>query len=37
LASLDELYKAGRMEEVFASVYSAEMAPDSQQLLSTVS
>jgi segregation and condensation protein B len=25
LASLDELYKEGRMEEVFASVYSAEM------------
>jgi segregation and condensation protein B len=27
LASLDELYKEGRMEEVFASVYSAEMGP----------
>ena len=27
LASLNELYKEGRMEEVFASVYSAEMAP----------
>ena len=25
LASLDELYKEGRMEEAFASVYSAEM------------
>jgi len=25
LASLDELYKEGRMEEVFASVYSGEM------------
>ena len=25
LGSLDELYKEGRMEEVFASVYSAEM------------
>jgi segregation and condensation protein B len=25
VASLDELYKEGRMEEVFASVYSAEM------------
>ena len=25
LGSIDELYKEGRMEEVFASVYSAEM------------
>ena len=25
LVSLDDLYKEGRMEEVFASVYSAEM------------
>jgi len=31
LASLDELYKEGRMEEVFTSVYSAEFGAPSQE------
>lgn len=30
LANLDELYKAGRMEEVFPSVYSAELDEDAE-------
>src|ERR1039457_3997563 len=30
LASLDKLYKEGRMEEVFASIYSAEMGTENR-------
>jgi segregation and condensation protein B len=32
LDNLDELYKEGRMEEIFASVYSAKMVPKREQL-----
>jgi segregation and condensation protein B len=37
LASLDELYKEGRMEEVFASVYSAELGAGEGQSAEQVS